>query len=377
MILTNGEDSGRPQAVDLLAVTVGFGTSAPIENAQLSDFTNRWKRQNRHSRRTEVHRGAYPTVGDAAMPHPALPAKVTTDDNGQNPDNRLQRRLSTRLMASEGLLTVTAQLGASMPVASLWAPTYGRHVTTAPACWGKEAVMPVLLPEYFIAIQARDLDSEASPRYERQVRGFISMIAGRQSGRLILEWIRRSGTGRWVLIVPYGPYYQRTARVQALTKSPDWWTEHPLVGAKLNFSPEVLMGPDAIRLGIVGMPGALPDAALLHELVHAQRCVSGLSEKVQLTNSLHRYHDQEEFFATIVTNIYLSELGSPRLRNGHGLEILPAGGDTDGRVLISNDYVDLVKKYCTQHPRLSRALAKVKTQYNPFRAYYSRMSAER
>jgi hypothetical protein len=66
-------------------------------------------------------------------------------------------------------------------------------------------------------------------------------------------------------------------------------------------------------------PGQLDsDRHLLHELVHAVRAMSGVIDRVPTEYALRLYDDEEEFYADVVANIYLSERGDdPLIRFGH------------------------------------------------------------
>lgn len=233
--------------------------------------------------------------------------------------------------------------------------------------------MTIELPHYFIAIEGRDLSGAARTAYEQQIVGMITIIQARKSGQLVLEYIRRSGTGRWVTIAPYGPYWQKRYGAANALSTTDWPP-----GAKVNFSVDTWMGPAAVGAGLFGGPGYLPDEILLHELVHAQRQISGIDRDISLAKtSLSAFENEEEFFSVLVANVYISETGrtSPtpglsRLRSDHFAGALPDGEDNDLVQLLDLDYIRLIKKYCDQHPKLSHALANVDTPFNPFRTHY-------
>jgi hypothetical protein len=58
------------------------------------------------------------------------------------------------------------------------------------------------------------------------------------------------------------------------------------------------------------------DNVLLHELVHALRVMQGLRNPVPTKNS--DWMNEEEFWACVVQDVYLSAAGSTRLRYGYG-----------------------------------------------------------
>jgi hypothetical protein len=58
------------------------------------------------------------------------------------------------------------------------------------------------------------------------------------------------------------------------------------------------------------------DNVLVHELVHALRVMQGLRNPIPTKNS--DWMNEEEFWACVVQDVYLSAGGSTRLRNGYG-----------------------------------------------------------
>lgn len=119
--------------------------------------------------------------------------------------------------------------------------------------------------------------------------------------------------------------------------------------------------------------GASPDEVLLHEMVHALRMLIGMSESVALG---HLYDDEEEFFAILIANIYVSELNRrDDLRSDHhGFRRLSENQDTSEEFLPkadTNDYrYRLVRKLVMQEPFLCMNLANVPGTFNPIRRYF-------
>ncbi|HVS40163.1 MAG TPA: M91 family zinc metallopeptidase [Gemmataceae bacterium] len=61
-----------------------------------------------------------------------------------------------------------------------------------------------------------------------------------------------------------------------------------------------------------------PDCALLHELVHAVRNMSGVRDRIPTEHALYYYDNQEEFYPDVVEIAYLSERGEEdQIRFGH------------------------------------------------------------
>jgi hypothetical protein len=243
--------------------------------------------------------------------------------------------------------------------------------------------MTITLPEYFIAIEGRDLAGAARSDYEQQVVATIKNIQARKSGRLLLYWIRHAGPGLWVVIAPYGPYWEKRYGKENALAQPEAELLSEGFGVKwamkVNFSVGTWALPCSAASTLCGGPGFLPDEVLLHELVHTQRHISGLDRQVSLKGtSLEAYENEEEFFAVTVANLYMSESGrtasavpgQSRLRSDHGSGALSADEDWDLVQFVDPEYVRLVKKYCEQHPNLSRGLAGVDAKFNPFRTHY-------
>jgi hypothetical protein len=80
-------------------------------------------------------------------------------------------------------------------------------------------------------------------------------------------------------------------------------------GAAVFFSPEIW---ESQNRG----PGSAPDEVLYHELVHVTRMLRGQMTFTPVTGE-GGYGNVEEFMATVITNIYISERGKP-LRGSYG-----------------------------------------------------------
>jgi hypothetical protein len=117
------------------------------------------------------------------------------------------------------------------------------------------------------------------------------------------------------------------------------------------------------------------DAVLVHELVHAIRMMYGRLLRVPTFDQL--YDNDEEFFAVLVANIYMSEKGKTRLRaNHHGKSILSEGLDTSEKFLGNNAGLPpmqiqlenrrLVHKFiCTNHNLCAHISGKSAAKFNP------------
>src|SRR5260370_9467011 len=60
-------------------------------------------------------------------------------------------------------------------------------------------------------------------------------------------------------------------------------------------------------------PGFRPDEVLFHELVHITRMIGGRVTRVKVEGK-GGYGNIEEYFATVISNVYLSDEGQTKLR---------------------------------------------------------------
>src|SRR6185295_5026732 len=90
----------------------------------------------------------------------------------------------------------------------------------------------------------------------------------------------------------------------------------------LFFSPETWESPAASD-----GPGFKPDEVLFHELTHVTRMIRGRMTRAQVDGT-GGYGNIEEYFATVLTNIYMSDKGQTKLRG-----------------FYSNDFIKPNRKY--------------------------------
>jgi hypothetical protein len=120
------------------------------------------------------------------------------------------------------------------------------------------------------------------------------------------------------------------------------------------------------------------DDQLLHELVHALREMRG--ELNQIPTDDKAWDNEEEFFAILVTNIYLSELGKKYLQgNHHDMGLLSPALSTSEKFLgkgvssLSRTQLEnrrLVNKFVTENWGLCTNIKdKVDAKFNPIREY--------
>lgn len=115
--------------------------------------------------------------------------------------------------------------------------------------------------------------------------------------------------------------------------------------------------------------GSGPDELLLHEMVHGLREMRG---KLHCrSKSMGNYDTEEEFFAILITNIYISEknkkYGSklPLRADHHAFNRLGKSLDTSMEFLQNPRNLDMVDKLINQHPMLAAVIAEVDCDFNP------------
>jgi hypothetical protein len=124
------------------------------------------------------------------------------------------------------------------------------------------------------------------------------------------------------------------------------------------------------------------ERTVVHEMVHALRHMLGKLDRAPTAGELSEYEDEEEFFAMLVGNIYLSEMGGDDLRASHKvLKELPAYLKTSAGFIGDHPYGkaarQLVKKLTEQCPDLCDRIAKFvpltnasgAPVFNPIREY--------
>jgi hypothetical protein len=227
---------------------------------------------------------------------------------------------------------------------------------------------------YNIVIEGRGLEGTAKDSYEAKVIGMVHGIGATRAGKILLHWIKNSGTHRdWVLIAPYSQAAQYGV-CNAIAWDDLWPVQigtREVMASKVNFSPETFMHATC-HLGL----NFTPLEVLVHELVHAQRHVTRIAKDVPLTGPLAGYENEEEFFAVMFTNVWssthsLTSVSRDGLRSDHGTGRLATPNDDSDVFMTNRDNYRLIKKYCSQQPKMTRELADIQVKFNPFRTYYT------
>jgi hypothetical protein len=115
-------------------------------------------------------------------------------------------------------------------------------------------------------------------------------------------------------------------------------------------------------------PAGSAAEVLFHELVHAFRLVTGKFVNSKIPK-LPAYDIEEDFYAIVITNIFLSETDRNQpLRESHrGLEPLPVYRATDQGFLTLDANLEYVTKFIHDHPDVSKQLRDVPSVFNPVR----------
>ncbi len=110
---------------------------------------------------------------------------------------------------------------------------------------------------------------------------------------------------------------------------------------------------------------------LLHELVHAFRLASFRFKASPAGKGFAFYDTTEEINAVLIQGIFASERGTP-IRSSHTRHFpIDENLDTSFEFFrTGTESFDHVKKFCTENPGFTKAVAEVRTRFNPIRAYY-------
>jgi hypothetical protein len=230
--------------------------------------------------------------------------------------------------------------------------------------------------------------------YEEGVRKILVKISHSKVGRVVLNTIRFQG--RVVRIVPnvIDPQQCAPADTQdgdafefSVNKAVKMTNQVVSAGLKslrgrINFTPGMYAkgGPCENSYRKRSQFTPTEDEVLLHELVHGARIAS---LKLKLQEATHQglmmYDNDEEFFAVLVENIYLSELKSGHLRSSH-TSFMEMDQNLQGSLKffqVSGKAFEKVDQLATQNPGLARALANIAVPFNPLTAYFSQPAKAR
>jgi hypothetical protein len=188
-------------------------------------------------------------------------------------------------------------------------------------------------------------------KHQDKVIECLDRINGFASGKALLEEV--SSTAHWVRIMPYFHFFRTMPGLDydnatARPLKPGETLSHVSDGTMLNLEDEyekgaVVRGDDNEPLTERGTgkganialffspetwedkklnkgPGFRPDEVLYHELVHVSRQMRGKMTHVAVGGK--GFPNIEEYFATVLTNVYLSDKSETRLRGYYSSDFL-------------------------------------------------------
>jgi hypothetical protein len=204
--------------------------------------------------------------------------------------------------------------------------------------------------------------------YRSDVEKLVNGILFTKTGQAIDTLIRQHGS---VWIQP-SDSQDAQAETTGVSEATAWINFYPNTGDQnanvtLKLGTMGTMKVKTIRLS----PGFAPDEILCHELVHAAR-ILGNDDGPQ---------NEEEFFAVLVANIYISEKGKSYSDLRYHYDALSRPMDEkdvepfifllqwDGQK--KEEHLLLIEKFCRQHPTIAPMIAKAPAKFNPIRDFYA------
>lgn len=222
------------------------------------------------------------------------------------------------------------------------------------------------LAHYNFAINPAGLAGAAAANYSRRVHEHLRWIYRTRTGRLLLNSIR---------------FHGQPVSIQPFTGG----TCNAIGGGIIGGAGTVSYSPDTFSLhgacpANTTNPnrGLLWDEILFHELVHVFRTASGKWSKRPLTGLLFRYDDTEEFYAVMITNIYVADRTN-RIKTGlradhRGFGPLAASlGEPFGLFSSGKQTFGLVKQFVEDHRGFATRVANdvSDARFNPIADYYA------
>lgn len=206
---------------------------------------------------------------------------------------------------------------------------------------------------------------ESVAAYEAAVKDTLDTITKRANGvgQTILDALPKNKT---LVIVPY-----ETSAIHGVcnaTASDATILESG--NARVRFTPAIWIPGGVCKTAVGNGLGADSDEVLLHEILHAYRKLRGTYNKMPLSQPDKSYDNIEEFFAIVISNIYMSENGKTKFRKDHaGFDELPAKWATSETFIRDKDnFLWLEYFWGTERP-LTSMLAFSSARFNPFKAY--------
>lgn len=259
---------------------------------------------------------------------------------------------------------------------------------------------------YAITIDGGSLGGDEATQSEFSIRLTLERIARSDTGTALLERMRL--TGRSLTILPWtdtkinataSPSDPKAAtrkgefalaggkgpqRFMPMTEG--LFIKEPMVGTGVGSDSVIRFSPFLFGYGgtaskgpkpeiPAGSPGTTPSAVLFHEMAHSYRHMSGQYQKMPLQGGRAGYNNEEEFFAIVLSNIFVtdptSEILRRTLRADHrGFNQLAPALSTSKGFLSEKPNERLIGKIGSQEPGLMLDLLKVRATFNPFKEYF-------
>ena len=223
------------------------------------------------------------------------------------------------------------------------------------------------LETYQITINPTGLSGAAARNYTNKVKEHLSWIYKTKTGRLLFKSIKFYN--RPITITPYtAGNCNATGGATSVggngivSYSPDTFSVHGACSATKSAQNR----------------GLFWDEILFHELIHVFRAVSGKWSKSTLSFGLVNYTDTEEFYAVLVTNIYIADR-SNKIKSGLRADhktFAPLSADFDDAFEFfssGNQVFGLIEQFCLDHPFFAKRLANdlADAPFNPLSDYYA------
>ncbi|MBL8311082.1 MAG: hypothetical protein JNL19_11710 [Burkholderiales bacterium] len=223
-----------------------------------------------------------------------------------------------------------------------------------------------------------------SEAYERHVVRVLNQIASSRVGALVVN--RLTAIGRPLRIVPRVNLHQRIAQTPAAVsfdrganrfaagvtgrEGEHGETNTGLVGTGRGARASIIAFSPGARLTSAQASVYAEDSALVHEMVHSLRALSGHEDGRGIGT---HFHNIEEFSAILVENIYRSSTGRHRIRESHRMHDARSfddrthAGQESVNDLFRRIYAKPLARFREQEPQLASALATVTAPFNPLR----------
>jgi hypothetical protein len=238
--------------------------------------------------------------------------------------------------------------------------------------------------------------------YEAEIQWLIKRIEMSNSGRALLQLLK--GTGKSLTIQPITtgnctdvqtkhlspldatqrgePFIKSNGKPAVFTKGILFTHKYEAIGTGRGSDVVISFSPGPFMTGgsctPYGTAGNSPSAALFHELVHAFRMMSGRQLSSPALGGRANYHDEEDFLAIVLTNIFVTDPTNPTpnrtLRADH-ISFNPLAPDlsTSTGFIADAGNKRMLTRLCISQPPIIYAFSTVPATFNPIHALYGPM----